>query len=98
MSRLVLSWEGMVEVFRQNANGWLGTVRIDPPGSCFGEGNILDSGKTSNSVEALEPTHAFHFSMEDATRLVMDHPLLGLLLLKLESNKRDQAERLFVAL
>ncbi len=98
LEQISLIMDGMVEVFRENPSGWIGTVRIDPPGSCFGEGNILDSGRTSNSVEALEPTHVFHFSMEDSRRLVMAHPMLALVLLQLESSKREQAERLFVAM
>ena len=98
LEQISLIMDGMVEVFRENPNGWIGTVRIDPPGSCFGEGNIIDSGRTCNSVEALEPTHVFHFSMEDSRRLILAHPMLALVLLKLESNKRDQAERLFVAM
>jgi len=89
--------EGMVETYRHNINGWVGTVRVGGPGSCTGEEAVLEDGLAINSVESLDDSYGFQLSLEDVRRLTMHHPRLGLALLKLANMKTDQAERLFVA-
>lgn len=89
--------EGMVETYRHNINGWVGTVRVGGPGSCVGEEAALDDANAINSVEALDDAFVFQLSLDDVRDLTMRHPRLGLALLKLANIKTDQAERLFVA-
>jgi len=89
--------DGMVETYRHNANGWIGTVRVAGPGACVGEEAVTNSGAAINSVEAIDDTFAFHFELEDMHQLMVKHPQLALALLKISSNKIDQTERLFVA-
>ncbi|WP_419784269.1 amino acid adenylation domain-containing protein [Maridesulfovibrio sp.] len=98
LEQVSLVMDGMVEVYRNSALGWVGTVRVDGSGACFGEGGVLDGGKSGNSVEAMDPSFVYHFSMEDMRKLITDHPQLGMILLKLSSGKRDRAERLFVSM
>jgi len=98
LEQVSLVMGGMVEVYRNSALGWVGTVRVDGSGACFGEGGVLDGGKSGNSVEAMDPSFVYHFSMEDMRKLIMDHPQLGMILLKLSSGKRERAERLFVSM
>jgi amino acid adenylation domain-containing protein/thioester reductase-like protein len=93
--RVVL--EGMVETYRHNINGWVGTVRVGGPGSCMGEEAVLEDGNAINSVESLDDSYAYQLTLEDIRNLTMRHPQLGLALLKLANIKTDQAERLFVA-
>ena len=89
--------EGMVETYRHNLNGWVGTVRVGGPGSCLGEEAVLENADAINSVESLEDSYGFQLSLGDIRELTMHHPRLGLALLKLSNLKTDQAERLFVA-
>ena len=98
LDRMSLVMDGMVETYRHSAQGWIGTVRVDGVGACFGEGSVLDGDKADNSVEALDPAHIYHFSMEDMRRLIMNHPQLGMVLLKLSGQKKNRAESLFVAM
>ncbi|WP_320007192.1 non-ribosomal peptide synthetase [Maridesulfovibrio sp.] len=98
LDQVSLIMDGMVEVYRHSALGWVGTLRVDSSGACFGEGGVLDGGKSGNSVEAIDPSFVFHFSIEDIRKLVMDYPQLGLVLLKLSSLKRERAERLFISM
>ncbi len=93
--RVVL--EGMVETYRHNINGWVGTVRVGGPGSCMGEEAVLEDGNAINSVESIDDSYAYQLTLEDIRALTMRHPQLGLALLKLANMKTDQAERLFVA-
>ncbi|WP_458778508.1 amino acid adenylation domain-containing protein [Desulforhopalus sp. 52FAK] len=93
--RVVL--EGMVETYRHNINGWVGTVRVGGPGSCMGEEAVLQDGNAINSVESLDDSYAYQLTLEDVRSLTMRHPQLGLALLQLANMKTDQAERLFVA-
>ena len=93
--RVVL--EGMVETYRHNINGWVGTVRVGGPGSCTGEEAVLEDANAINSVESLDDSYAYQLTLEDVRSLTMRHPQLGLVLLKLANMKTDQAERLFVA-
>lgn len=89
--------EGMVETYRHNANGWVGTIRVGGPGACMGEEGVLEDGPAINSVESLDETFAFRLQLDDIRELTMRHPQLGLVLLNLANKKTDQAERLFVA-
>ncbi len=89
--------EGMVETYRHNINGWVGTVRVGGPGSCTGEEAVLEDSDAINSVESLDDSYGFQLSLADVRALTMRHPQLGLVLLKLANMKTDQAERLFVA-
>jgi len=89
--------EGMVETYRHNINGWVGTVRVGGPGSCTGEEAVLDDADAINSVESLDESYGFQLALDDVRELTMRHPRLGLALLKLANMKTDQAERLFVA-
>ncbi|XPV77569.1 MAG: amino acid adenylation domain-containing protein [Desulfovibrio sp.] len=90
--------EGMVETYRHNASGWVGTVRVGGSGACMGEEAALDNHPAINSVESLGETYTFMLTPEDFRSLTMQHPELGLALLKISSMKTDQAERLFVAM
>ncbi|HIQ38322.1 MAG TPA: amino acid adenylation domain-containing protein [Desulfocapsa sulfexigens] len=89
--------EGMVETYRHNINGWIGTVRVGGPGACTGEEAVPEDAEAINSVEALDDSYGFQLSLEDVRSLTMQHPKLGLALLQLANIKTDQAERLFVA-
>lgn len=89
--------EGMVETYRHNATGWVGTVRVGGPGACLGEEAVLEDCAAINSVESHDETFAFQFTLEDVRELTARHPRLGLVLLGLANKKADQAERLFVA-
>jgi thioester reductase-like protein len=89
--------EGMVETYRHNINGWVGTVRVGGPGSCTGEEAVLEDADAINSVEALDDSYGFQLSLEDIRKLTMQHPMLGLVLLQLANIKTNQAERLFIA-
>ena len=96
--QMSLLMDGMVETYRHSVQGWIGTVRVDGVGACFGEGSVLDGDKADNSVEALDQTHIYHFSMADMRRLIENHPRLGMVLLKLSGQKKNRAEGLFVAM
>jgi hypothetical protein len=89
--------EGMVETYRHNINGWVGTVRVGGPGSCTGEEAVLEDADAINSVESLDESFGYQLALDDVRELTMRHPRLGLALLKLANMKTDQAERLFVA-
>lgn len=89
--------DGIVETYRHNVNGWVGTIRVGGPGSCIGEEAALEDAPAINSVESLYGTFAFQLTLEDIRELTMTYPQLGLVLLKLANMKTDQAERLFVA-
>ena len=89
--------EGMVETYRHNTNGWIGTVRVGGPGSCMGEEAVIEDAHAINSVESLDDIFVFQLRPEDIRELNSRHPQLGLALLKLANMKTDQAERLFVA-
>lgn len=88
--------DGLVETYRHNTSGWVGTVRVGGPGSCMGEEAALENADAIHSVESLGDTFAFHISLEDIRALTDRHPRLGLVLLKLATIKADQVERLFV--
>lgn len=90
--------DGAVETYRQNINGWIGTVRVSGPGACVGEEALPSDGAAVNSVEAIDDVFAFQVRPADLREQVMAHPRLGLALLGLVNAKADQAERLFVSL
>ncbi len=93
--------DGMVETYRHNYNGWVGTVRVGGPGSVTGEEAIPGGDEQMaayNSVEALEDVFAFQADPADMRRLIMAHPALGLAMLRLAAVRANQAETLFVAL
>ncbi|TYT73469.1 Crp/Fnr family transcriptional regulator, partial [Desulfobotulus mexicanus] len=91
--------DGIVETYRHNRSGWIGTVRVAGPGACTGE-EALPPGRNpgaGSTVEAIEPVFAFSVSLEDMRSLIRKDPDLGFMLLEIASGKNDQAERLFVA-
>lgn len=89
--------DGMVETYRHNMNGWVGTIRVGGPGGCMGEEAVLEDAEAMNSVESMDDTFVFQLGLEDIRELNTQYPQLGLALLKLSSMKTEQAERLFVA-
>lgn len=89
--------DGLIETYRRNVNGWIGTVRVSGGGACIGEEAVGNNGEAINSVEAMDDTFVLHLELGDINKLIMKHPQLAIALLKISSTKTDQAERLFVA-
>ncbi|MGM0759795.1 MAG: amino acid adenylation domain-containing protein [Thermodesulfobacteriota bacterium] len=89
--------EGMVETYRHNASGWVGTVRVDGPGAYVGMEAVSREAPAMHSVESLGDVFALQVSPQDLRTLIMQHPGLSLGLLRTVTDKVNQAERLFVA-
>jgi len=91
--------EGIVETYRHNRNGWIGTVRVGGRGACTGEEVLGLNAKTQagSTVEAVDPVFAFNISAQDMKKIVFKDPEFAFALMGIIASKADQAERLFVA-
>jgi len=91
--------EGIVETYRHNRNGWIGTVRVGGKGACTGEEALGLNAKTQagNTVEAVDPVFALNISAQDMKKIIFKDPEFAFALMGIIASKADQAERLFVA-
>lgn len=91
--------EGIVETYRHNRNGWIGTVRVGAKGACTGE-EVLGIGRmksAGSTVEAVDPVFAFNILAEDMKQIILREPEFAFALMGIISAKAEQAEKLFVA-
>jgi fengycin family lipopeptide synthetase D len=91
--------DGIVETYRHNRNGWIGTVRVSGKGACTGEEVLGLNTKTQagSTVEAVDPVFAYTVPAQDMKKIVFNDPEFAFALLGIIAAKADQAERLFVA-
>jgi CRP-like cAMP-binding protein len=91
--------EGIVETYRHNRNGWIGTLRVGAKGACTGE-EVLGIGRmksAGSTVEAVDPVFAFNILAEDMKQIILREPEFAFVLMGIISAKAEQAEKLFVA-
>lgn len=89
--------DGMVETYRRNITGWIGTIHLDTDGACLGEECLIEKRNATNSVEAIDDTFSFACQVEDLRNIIKTEPELALAMIDILSARAERAERLYVS-
>ncbi|MFZ2958257.1 MAG: amino acid adenylation domain-containing protein [Candidatus Ozemobacteraceae bacterium] len=94
-----LIMNGFAEVSRASVGGWQGTLSVAGPGSIVGEENILATGPSPVTVEAvMGETVTLAFPGEALRALIRKNPQLAMSLLQAMNDKIRRLEKVLVSM
>ncbi len=85
-------YKGLIKIYIINTDGKIIPIRTIGPLYIVGEINIIDEGKTA-TIETIQETHAFAFSLSDMKQLLLKYPSFGFNLLKVVVEKLRAANQ-----
>jgi len=92
ISQLMVVHTGNVKMFRTSVTGHEQVIRMLGPGDFIGESAFLTGARPDHAAEALVDTELCVFRHADLSRLVEQHPSIGLRMLQGVSERLEETE------